>query len=82
VTSPIRYYPDWNNKNKYVEVPAGYRFDFNSVPRLFWNIIAPQDFAIAVIHDYLYSRPFLGCENDKQKSQPLSRKEIDKICFE
>ena len=39
-----------------VTVPAGYKFDLASVPRLFWFLIAPFELSIAapLIHDYLY----------------------------
>lgn len=39
-----------------VDVPEGFKTDFASVPRIFWNIIPPTgDYAFAaVIHDYLY----------------------------
>lgn len=38
-------------------VPAGFRTDFASVPRLVWNIIPPygRHGKAAVVHDYLYS---------------------------
>lgn len=38
-------------------VPAGFITDGASVPRAFWNILAPfgDYFEAAVIHDYLYS---------------------------
>lgn len=40
-----------------VTVPAGFITDGASIPRIFWNILAPfgEYFEAAVIHDYLYS---------------------------
>jgi len=42
----------------HVEVPAGFRTDFASVPRACWSIAPPtgDHSRAAVIHDYLYSR--------------------------
>lgn len=39
-----------------VIVGRGFRTNFNSIPRLFWNIMAPDEYAKgAVVHDKLYS---------------------------
>jgi hypothetical protein len=40
-------------------VPAGFKTDFASIPRIFWAILPPWDVEYgkpAVIHDYLYRR--------------------------
>ena len=39
-----------------ITVPAGFETDGASVPKAFWNILAPfgKYFHAAVIHDYLY----------------------------
>ena len=39
-----------------ITIPAGFRWDGSSTPRLFWNIVPPEgDFELgALIHDYLY----------------------------
>ncbi len=39
-----------------IRIPAGYRSDFASVPRLLWWFIPPHGFSAepSVIHDYLY----------------------------
>ena len=39
----------------YLQVPAGYRTDFASVPRFFWRIFPPfgRYSRAAVVHDYL-----------------------------
>ena len=54
-----------------ITIPAGFRWDGSSTPRLFWNIVPPEgDFELgALIHDYLY-------ENKKNFS--YSRKFVDK----
>ena len=42
-------------------IHAGFRTDFNSIPRGLWNILPPTDYGeAAVIHDYLYQ--FNGVE--------------------
>ena len=42
-----------------IHVPAGFLTDFASVPKVFWNIMAPTGMygKAAVIHDYLYRTP-------------------------
>lgn len=37
-------------------VPEGFHFDLSSVPRVFWNIIAPFELSIAgpLLHDFIY----------------------------
>lgn len=39
-----------------IRIPAGYRSDFASVPRVLWWFIPPHGFSAeaSVIHDYLY----------------------------
>jgi hypothetical protein len=41
-----------------VHVPAGFRTDFASIPRMFWRIFNPAGKwrRAALVHDYLYSR--------------------------
>lgn len=55
-----------------ISVPAGFRTDFASIPRIFWNILHPAGKyrGAAVIHDWLYN----------QHARP--RKECDKIFLE
>lgn len=56
-------------------VPAGFKTDFASIPRILWNIIAPigKHTLAAVLHDYLYTKGWeLG----------ISRKEADKIFYD
>jgi hypothetical protein len=45
-----------------VTVPAGFVFDFNSVPRFLWRLLPPTDFGEAgAVHDYLYRRDCVPC---------------------
>jgi hypothetical protein len=50
---PISYY--YYEDDLMVTVPAGYRTDFASIPRIFWRILSPigKHGRAAVIHDYL-----------------------------
>lgn len=50
-----------NGKRYRIVVYKGYRTDFASVPKLFWNIIKPDGTyrLAAVAHDFLYG--FQGC---------------------
>ena len=51
----IIYYIDFNNKNEFIIIPKWFEFDFNSSPPFFHWIIDRDEFAIALIHDFLYS---------------------------
>jgi hypothetical protein len=55
-----------------ITVPAGFKTDFASVPRLFWRIIPPwgRYSAAAVVHDYLY------------ETNSVDRAEADQIFLE
>jgi hypothetical protein len=42
-----------------IDVPAGFKTDFASIPRWVWSYISPEDPVIlfaSVIHDFLYTR--------------------------
>lgn len=56
-------------------IPKGFKTDFASIPRIFWNIIAPlgKHTLPSVLHDYLYT---FG------HSLGISRKQADKIFFD
>lgn len=56
-------------------VPKGFKTDFASIPRIFWNIIAPigKHTLPSVLHDYLY---------EYGASLGISRKEADKIFWD
>ena len=64
-------YGFWSPATGLVSVPAGFVTDLASVPRLFWNIVAPFTIAEeAVIHDWLY------------RTQHFSRETSDKILLQ
>lgn len=46
----------YTDHNYHVRVPAGFKFDLASIPRLFWRLIAPFELSLAapLVHDYLY----------------------------
>lgn len=56
-------------------VPKGFKTDFASIPRIFWNIVAPlgKHTLPSVLHDYLY---------EYGASLGVSRKEADKIFWD
>jgi hypothetical protein len=68
LTAPFRYH----SRIGWIELPAGFKTDGASVPRVFWNIFSPFGtyFPAALIHDYLYS---------KASSFHITREEADQI---
>lgn len=46
-----------NNEDEVIRVPAGFRTDLATIPRVFWSILPPHDIyaKAAVLHDYLYN---------------------------
>lgn len=60
--------------DKEIVVPADFRTDLASVPRIFWLFISPigKHSIAAVMHDYIYS---LGCELN------IHRKEADMMFY-
>ena len=64
-----------------ITVPAGYKFDLASVPRIFWFSIAPFELSLAapLIHDFLYDH--IGDPPAGSITPPkiYSRKEADEI---
>ena len=52
----IIYWIDYDYKNEFVLIPKWYVFDFNSSPCITQCLVAKDEFCIALIHDYLYSR--------------------------
>jgi len=72
LTENLSYYVD---DNYVIVIPKGFKTDFASIPRIFWNIIAPigKWTLPSVLHDYLYSEGYrLG----------ISRKQADKIFYQ
>lgn len=64
-----------HSSGKTFVVPKGFKTDFASIPRIFWNIIAPigKHTLPSVLHDYLY---------EYGASLGISRKEADKIFWD
>lgn len=53
--------------NSLIVVPAGYKTDLASIPRVFWNILPPQQanfIAPAILHDYLYATGYASRKYD------------------
>ena len=71
----------YNHAGHQISVPAGYKFNLASIPRLFWFLIAPFELSIAapLVHDYLYD--YRGAPPDGSITPPkvYSRKETDRI---
>ena len=64
-----------------ITVPAGYKFDLASVPRIFWFLIAPFELSIAapLIHDFLYDSKGDPPAGSIRPPKIFSRKEADGI---
>jgi len=64
-----------------LEVPAGFRFDMASVPRVLWWLIAPFHLSIAapLVHDWLYRRR--GCVGSGPGGcrKVLRRRDADRV---
>lgn len=56
-----------------ITVPTGFVTDFNSIPRVLWNLLPPTDYPEAALpHDFLYR---YGSLNGK----PVQREDADKV---
>ena len=53
---PIVFFLDYNKRDEYVIIPPWFEFNFNSSPTFTHWIVDKDEFAIALIHDYLYAR--------------------------
>jgi hypothetical protein len=56
------YHLGASDSPRIVNVGAGFVTDFASIPRLFWNLVAPTDPGVteaALVHDWLYQYPVL-----------------------
>lgn len=77
IAEEFTYYRS-DDKNSLIKVPKGFKTNFASIPRLFWNIYPPTGGGTkgtkygksAVLHDYLY------------ETKMYNRKECDKIFLE
>lgn len=63
-----------------ITIPAGFRFDLASIPRLFWREISPFELGIAapLIHDFLYTTGGVVWQNDGSVAK-FSKLEADNI---
>ena len=58
--SPMQYQIE---NSFHIKVPALFRTDFATIPRVFWSIVASDDKGIleaSILHDYLYSTKNCG----------------------
>lgn len=64
-----------------IAVPAGFRFDLASIPRIFWRLVAPFDLSLAapLIHDFLYRHAGKLPGNAVIPWKAFSREESDAI---
>lgn len=67
---PFRYFSSFG----VITVPGGFITDGASIPRCFWNILAPfgEYFEAAIIHDFLYT----------EENRRFTRKQSDDIFME
>ena len=63
-----------------ITVPAGFRFDLSSVPRVFWSLIAPFELSIAapLVHDFLYRHGGKPPEGSVAPPRAYTRAEADR----
>lgn len=57
LTKDLTVYTDYFGVRNTFVIPAGFKTDFASVPRIFWAFISPTDEFIripALIHDFMY----------------------------
>lgn len=64
-----------------ITVPAGWRFDLASVPRLLWWLIAPFELSLAapLVHDFLYRRAGIPPRAAVEPYRTFSRSEADRL---
>ena len=81
VGAGFRYWIGSENSGTYVDVPDGFRTDGASVPRPFWNLVAPwgDHGQAAVLHDFLCEYRTIIRDG---KPTSISRKECDEIFLE
>lgn len=73
LTRPLNFYDAATLTH--VHVPRGFATDLASVPRLFWNLLAPTGLyaRAAVIHDFLYRTEGLHGEVSRAQSDRIFR---------
>ncbi|MDJ0665419.1 MAG: DUF1353 domain-containing protein [Acidimicrobiia bacterium] len=64
-----------------ITVPAGFRFDLASIPRVFWWLISPFELSVAapLLHDFLYAYKGDPPQGSLDPSRQYSRKEADQL---
>ena len=64
-----------------ITVPAGFRFDLSSVPRVLWSLIAPFELSIAapLVHDFLYRHGGRPPEGSVEPLRSYTRGEADRL---
>jgi len=83
--SPFEYYVGDKDDNEHIFVPAGFKTDFASIPRLAWPVMghpAGRHGKAAVIHDFLYRYPDGGSVPDDIVPPIRSRRRCDQIFLE
>jgi len=71
IVEPFVWFLDYDNRSWKIIIPLGFVTDFWSIPQLLWFFFNPTKFVSYILHDYLYSNPWL-----------LTRKECDIILIE
>lgn len=71
----------WEEGGTRLTVPAGYRFDLASVPRLLWWLIAPFELSLAapLVHDFLYRTAGVPPPRTVEPHRTFTRAEADRI---
>ena len=84
--SPFVYRAGSADSDEIIFVPAGFKTDFASIPRLLWPVMghpAGKHGKAAVVHDWLYQNPGDGLEQaDERNPYPRKRKRCDQIFLE
>jgi Protein of unknown function (DUF1353) len=64
-----------------ITVPAGFRFDLSSVPRVLWWLIAPFELSIAapLLHDFLYRNRGMPPAGAVEPPRTYTRSEVDRM---
>ena len=64
-----------------ITVPAGFRFDLASIPRIFWFLISPFELSISapLLHDFLYAYDGAPPAGSIEPPRTYTRKEADQL---
>ncbi len=71
----------WEEDGTRLTVPAGWRFDLASVPRVLWTLIAPFELSLAapLVHDFLYRTAGVPPPGTVEPHRTFTRAEADRI---